>query len=128
MIIDKAKEVGILLAESEKFKRFKRAEMSYLQNEEAQNMVNEYSNKRLEFAKTINEKKLGPQEAQQYVDELGKDYEAMQHNDIIREYLDSKKEFDAFYQSVLDTIDYFVNGNQNGGCNQSSCAGCSGCH
>lgn len=126
-IIDKAKDLGKLIVESEQFKNYKKAEVILENDELAQALIAAYNLKRTDFAKIIAEKKLGREEAKKYTDELEKEYEILLQNQFIKEFIDAKNEFESLYNNVMEVISYFVQGETSEGC-RGNCSSCGGCH
>ena len=125
-ITEKASELGLLLAESEEFKRFKRAEMAQQTDELACALIAAFQQKRQEAAITIQEKNLTGEDAQVYIKEVEDEYNILLKNEVINEYLEAHKAFEALFGGTMAIVEKYV-APSNGGCG-SDCSSCGGCH
>ena len=128
-ILEKAKELGQAIAESEQNKRLIAAEIAQENDVEAQNLLMQYNVRRKEITDRLKENQPGPEELETYRAELQKEFDLLMENKNIKEYVEAKKELDHLVQSVNSVISYYITGEeQSGGCSSSGCSGCSGCH
>ena len=126
-IIEKAVELGNMLTESKLFQNYKDAEEAYASDEQAQTLTAAYNAKRLEYAKKIHAENLSKEDAQPYIDELGQEFEALEKNESVKNYIEAKKKFDELYKNTMSVIDYAISGNE-GSCDNGKCETCGGCH
>ncbi len=127
-ILTKARELGMMIAECEEFKKSKEAEDTYLADEAAQKMMSEYNAK----CAQLSEKASKPDLTKEEYDKLQMDAQAefikLCTNDKINTYLEANREFSSLINQVNGIIVHFVKGDDaQGGCS-GSCSSCRGCH
>ena len=115
-ILQKAKELGMMIAESGELEKLKIAEERQLADPEAQKLMMEYAQKRDELAKKAQSPDISKEE-----------FEKMCVNENVKAYLDASNAFSNLINQVNSIIGYFVKGGDAGGCS-GNCSGCSGCH
>ena len=126
-ILEKAKELGIMIAESGEFEKLKIAEERQLADPEAQKLMMEYATKRDELAQKAQAPDTTKEEFEAIKDEMQKEFEKMCENENVKAYLDASNAFSNLINQVNSIIGYFVKGGDAGGCS-GNCAGCSSCH
>lgn len=126
-ILDKAKELGMMIAESEEFKRLKETEEIQLADPEAQQMMMDYNRSR----EALSERAANPDLTKEDWEKLQMDAQAefikLCQNDKIKNYLDANQNFSNLINQVNGIIAHFVKGEDQSGCS-GSCASCQGCH
>jgi cell fate (sporulation/competence/biofilm development) regulator YlbF (YheA/YmcA/DUF963 family) len=125
-VIDKAKELGEMLAGSKQYLRFKDAEIAKLNDEEAQKLLKKYNEKRRQAAMILKRNRLNAEEISAVKQELQREFEILNQNPVIREYIDAKKEFEQLVQSINSVITFYIDGGEKG-CASSKCGTCGGC-
>ncbi len=128
MIIEKAQELGTLIAESAEKARATEAADRMNNDEEAVMLLQTYNENRkaaLEKMRGTNPSKEELQEFKAYVQA---EFEKIAGNKLISEYIEANKEFDMLVQQVNAVLSYFITGQEeeSGGCS-GNCSGCSGC-
>lgn len=126
-ILEKAKELGIMIAESEEFKILKEAEQIQLADEKAQQMMMDYNTSR----EALSERASAPGLTKEDWEKLQMDAQAefikLCQNEKIKNYLDANQRFSDLINQVNAIIAHFVKGEDQSGCS-GSCASCRGCH
>ena len=123
-IKEKASELGELIKAAKEYTDLKTAEEVQNHDEKAQQLLQEFNLKRMNLARDMHEGKITQQEAMQKSQE---DFEALAENEVINAYLEAKRAFDAIVTEVNDTLNYYITGQQPGGCG-CDCGSCGGCH
>lgn len=126
-ILEKAKELGIMIAESGEFEKLKIAEERQLADPEAQKLMMEYATKRDELAQKAQAPDTTKEEFEAIKDEMQKEFEKMCENENVKAYLDASNAFSNLINQVNSIIGYFVKGGDAGGCS-GNCSSCGGCH
>lgn len=126
-ILEKAKELGIMIAESGEFEKLKIAEERQLADTEAQKLMMNYAQKRDELSKKASSPDIGKEEFEAIREEMQKEFEIICKNENIKAYLDASNEFSNMINQVNSIIGYFVKGGEASGCS-GNCSGCQGCH
>ncbi|MBO5370108.1 MAG: YlbF family regulator [Clostridia bacterium] len=125
-ILQKAKELGMLIANSQEFALVKATEEAQLADEEATKLMMEYSNTQDELSKRASAPDVTKEEFENIRFEAQKAFEKICENKNIKAYLDANRTFSAMIEQVNAIIGYFVKGGDSSGCsgNCSSCGGC----
>ncbi len=127
-IFEKAKELGVMIAESDEFKTFKETETAQLDDKEAVELMMEYHNTR----QSLNDKAVNPDLSKEEFENLKKEaqlaFNKIMANDKIAAYVKAQQDFAAMMEQINGILSYYVTGKDSQGCNGScsSCAG--GCH
>lgn len=128
-IIEKAQELGKMIAESEL--RVKAAEAGNRMNndEKASEMLRIYNENIKNAAENMRGKKPGKSEIEEYKAYTQSEFDKLMENELIKDYVESNKAFDSLVQQVNAVLAYFISGNEQteGECT-GSCATCGGCH
>lgn len=120
----KAKELGLLIADSEQMKKFRDAEAILFSDEVGMNLFNNLNKLQQEFASAMH----GGDEAKadQYKKEFTELNEEVKNNEIAMNYVDSKNAVDELLKQVNDIVMYTLTGEEkcdSGGCSSCGC-GC----
>lgn len=126
-ILQKAKELGIMIAESGEFEMLKIAEERQLADPEAQKLMMEYATKRDALASKAQSPDTTKEEFEAIKDEMQKEFEKMCENENVKAYLDASNAFSNLINQVNSIIGYFVKGGEESGCS-GNCSSCGGCH
>lgn len=126
-ILEKAKELGIMIAESEQFAAIKAAEENQVADPEADALMAEFTKKQEEYSKRMANPEITKEEFESIKQEAQADFEKICQNKNIKAYLDANREFANLINQVNSIIGYFVKGGEASGCS-GSCSTCGGCH
>ncbi len=130
-IIEKAQELGALIADSPERERLTAAGDAMNNNEEATNLLRTYNENRKTATENLRGKEPTKEELEEYRNYVQAEFEKIAENKLIAEYIEASKEFDLMVQQVNAVLSYFITGQEQesaeGGCS-GNCAGCSSCH
>lgn len=126
-ILQKAKELGMMIAESGEFEKLKIAEERQLADENAQKIMMEYAQKRDELAQKASVPGISKEEFENIRNLMQQEFDKICENENIKAYLDASNNFANMINQVNSIIGYFVKGGDESGC-KGNCSGCSGCH
>jgi len=126
-IIQKAKELGMMIADSQEFKTLKAAEEAQLNDPEATALMAEYAAKRDELAKKAAAPDVTKEDFEKIREESQKEFDRICENKNIKNYLDANRSFAMLIEQVNSIIGYFVKGGDSSGCS-GNCSSCGGCH
>lgn len=126
-ILQKAKELGIMIAESGEFEKLKIAEERQLADPEAQKLMMEYANARDALSKKASSPDTTKEEFESIRKDMQAEFEKICANENIKAYLDANEAFSNMINQVNSIIGYFVKGGDEGGCS-GNCSSCGGCH
>ena len=126
-IIQKAKELGMMIADSQEFKTLKAAEDAQLNDPEATALMAEYVAKRDELTKRASAPDVTKEDFEKIREESQKEFDKICENKNIKTYLDANRSFAMLIEQVNSIIGYFVKGGEESGCS-GNCSSCGGCH
>lgn len=130
-IIEKAQELGTLIADSAESARVTAAAEAMNNDEEATNLLRTYNENRKTATENLRGKDPSKEDLENYRNYVQEEFEKIAGNKLIAEYIEASKEFDLMVQQVNAVLSYFITGQEQetgeGGCS-GNCAGCSSCH
>lgn len=127
-IIEKARELGKMLADSDECKALKGAEELQLADPEAQELMMEYANKREELSAKAAAENLTKEDFENIQKEAEEAFNKLLTNANIKRYIEASGAFKTLVDQVNAIIAFYVKGEeQSGGCS-GNCASCGGCH
>lgn len=123
-IIEKTRELGELIQNSEEMKNVKNAEILQENDDKAQALLKEYNLQRINLARDMQNEKISREEA------IKKNNEAfdnmIEKSDTIKKYIEAKKAFDTLVNQVNQILNFYITG-QDPNCTHD-CGTCGGCH
>lgn len=123
-VIDKARELGELIQSSDEMTRMKQAEIAQEADENAKELLKEFNMQRMNLARDMQKGDISREDAikknNAAFDEL------LEKSEVIKEYIDAKKEFDALVNQVNQILNFYITG-QDPNCTHD-CSTCGGCH
>ena len=122
-VIEKARELGAMLQESEEMKAYKDAEAAQKADEASQAAMSEFNLNRLNLARDMQNGKISREDAVAKNNEAYE--ELLKKAPLINDYVEKKKVFDNLVNQVNQIINFYITGS-TGGCS-GSCSSCSGC-
>lgn len=125
-ILEKAKELGIMISQSKEFAEAKEAEQIQLADPEAQKLMAEYAQRRDALAQKAADPNLSKEEYEKIMLDAQAEFGRLCVNESIKNYLDKTKIYSDLIEQVNGIISHFVNGEDTSSCS-GSCATCSGC-
>ncbi len=120
-IIEKAKELGELIADSPEMERLNMAEVSIQMDEKSNNLLNEYKLIQMEMIK-VNKDGQNPEEIEKISEKLLNKEKELTEYEVTKEFFDSKMEFDLFMKKINDAIVHAITGEEN--CTATDCGTC----
>ncbi|WHH59557.1 YlbF family regulator [Petroclostridium sp. X23] len=126
-IIEKAKKLGQMIAGSKEYIRLKDAETNQKNDEQAQQMLAQYTELKKKAAIRMKQEQLGSEDISAVKKEIQDEFDKLMQNEVIKEYVEAKKAFDNLAQLVNEGISYYITSQEKKGCAPSKCGGCSGC-
>ena len=123
-VIDKTRELGELIQQSAEMERVKKAEIAQEADENAKELLKEFNMQRMNLARDMQSRKLSREDA---IEKNNKAFdELLEKSDVIKEYIDAKKEFDGLVNQVNQILNFYITG-QDPNCTHD-CSTCGGCH
>lgn len=123
-IFDNAKQLGMMIAKSDKMERLQKAENALENDVEASEMMETYKQRQIDVVRAT-KMGLAKEEVDAFKLKLLEHQQALNKNAVTKEYLDSKVSFDKFIKDVNQVIMFAITGEE--GCSPSKCGSCSGC-
>ncbi len=122
-IINKAKELGYMIGESQQMLRLQNAEAAMESDEKAKQLMREYKQVQIALVRATKEK-----QELETIEELrqklmGKQEEINSYS-ITNEYLEAKSNFDSFMKTINDVIIFSITGEEP--CSPNKCGSCGG--
>lgn len=124
-IIEKAKELGLMLAESKEFIRMTTAEQAQSGDSDAQLLLAGYNKAREDLMQRAQNENITPDEMVKIRNEMEQEYAKLQQSASIREYIEAMSEFNSLMQGVNSAISFYISPQDSCG---GDCGGCGGCH
>ena len=128
-IIDKAQELGTMIADSTERIRMTEAADRMNANEEAVELLRVYNENRKKAANELKGTNPNKEQIKKFQDYVQAEFEKVVKNPLIAEYIEASREFDNMVNQVNAVLSYFITGQEasEGGCS-GNCSGCSSCH
>lgn len=127
-VLEKARELGEALFESETYQKMKEAEDKHLSDMPSQQAVLAYNEERNRIMERMRRDDAAKEEIEACQQELQQAFDKVMENEVVRDYVESKQAFEGLLQQINNILGYYARGKQEGGCDPSKCASCSGCH
>lgn len=123
-IMDKARELGELIQNSEEMKKAKNMEILQNNDDAAQELLKAYNMQRMNLARDMQNNKLSREEAVKKNNEAFE--EMLSKSEAIKNYIEAKKEFDSLVNQINQILNFYITG-QDPNCTHD-CGTCGGCH
>ena len=127
-VLEKARELGEMLADSEEYKRMKVAEAAKNADEAALSLLADYNRRANEFASKIRTAEPTKEELEEYRESLGKAFAELDANPVVHEFLEASKAFDDMMKNINSIIAFYVVPEKQGGSCSGNCSSCGGCN
>ncbi|MCI8520687.1 MAG: YlbF family regulator [Clostridia bacterium] len=123
-IMEKTRELGELIQNSEEMKNVKNAEILQENDDKAQELLKEFNMQRMNLARDMQNNKISQEEA---IKQNNEAFEKMlKESESIKKYIDAKHEFDSLVNQVNQVLNFYITG-QDPNCTHN-CSTCGGCH
>ena len=128
-IIDKAQQLGTMIADSQERVRMTEASDKMNANEEAVRLLRTYNDNRKAATEKLRGKDASKEELEAFKEYVQTEFEKIADNPFIAEYIEASRDFENMVNQVNAVLSYFITGQENttGGCS-GNCSGCSSCH
>ncbi len=129
-IVEKAKELGELLKQSDEFKNYNEIKAKYEADTVLQTLISDFNLKKMAVMNQMqNEENPDEEKLKKLQEEMRTSYSAVMTNDTMTEFVKAKEAFEKLVNEMYGIINFAVTGVAPGGCDGSSCASCGGgCH
>ncbi|MCC8160026.1 MAG: YlbF family regulator [Oscillospiraceae bacterium] len=123
-IIEKTRELGEMIQNSEEMKNVKNAEILQANNDEAQELLKAFNLQRMNLARDMQNEKISREEAIKKNNEAFE--EMVSKSEVISGYIEAKKAFDALVNQINQVLNFYITG-QDPNCTHD-CSTCGGRH
>lgn len=128
-IIEKAKELGELLKQSEQYKSYQVIKAEYEADSELQKLIGEFNLKKMAVMNEMQkEENSDGEKLKALQDDMRKAYAAAMSNGTMTKYMKTKEIFENMVNDMYSIINYAITGVKSNGCDGSHCDSCGGCH
>lgn len=128
-IIDKARQLGIMIADSQERVRMTEASDKMNANEEAVRLLRTYNDNRKAATEKLRGKDASKEDLEEFKKYVQAEFEKIADNPLISEYIEASRDFENMVNQVNAVLSYFITGQENTGSGCSgNCSGCSSCH
>ncbi|MEE1200465.1 MAG: YlbF family regulator [Christensenellales bacterium] len=128
LILEKTRELGDALLESECYQKLKAAENKAMQNAEAAQMMSDVLERRSKLQELIQQENPDPVAMKRLSDEMDEIQEKLQMMDDIVELSQARSDFNALIGQINQVLQFIVTGRMDDSGCSGDCSGCSGCH
>lgn len=123
-IFEKTRELGEMIKDSNEMKVLKDCEEKQNNDAKAQELLSEFNLKKMNLVRDMQEGKITREVA---IEENNKQFETISGHETIAAYIEAKKAFDEMVGEVNNILNYYITGQEPGGCTHD-CGSCGGCH
>ena len=127
-IIEKARELGQMIAESDELKALKGAEEIQLSDPEAQKLMMDYANTRDRLSQRMSSGDVSKEDFESIQKEMEDAFALLMTNANIKRYVEANNTFKTLIDQVNAIIAFYVKGEEQGGSCSGNCSSCGGCH
>lgn len=120
-ILDKAKELGIMISESEIRKDLTAAGDRVNNDPEAAKLIKEYNKNKKDTINGLLARDASPEEVEAAEKKMHDELNKISENSLIKDYMTVSKAFNSLIEDVNNILGYYINGG-----NENVTAGCSG--
>lgn len=128
-IIEKAQELGQMIAESEERARVDETGMKMNADEEAVELLRVYNENRKNATDKLRGTNPSKEELEEFKAYVDAEFAKIVENKHIADYIEASRDFDNMVNQVNAVLSYFITGQESGdsGCS-GNCSSCSSCH
>ena len=128
-IIEKAQELGQMIAESEERARVDETGMKMNADEEAVELLRVYNENRKNATDKLRGTNPSKEQLEEFKAYVDAEFKKIVDNKLISDYIEASRDFDNMVNQVNAVLSYFITGQESseGGCS-GNCPGCSSCH
>lgn len=125
-IIEKTKELGKLLAESEQVKALAAARLAYEQNVEIQDLNGQFNIHKMSIAALSKQDNPDEERIAGHEDKLREIYDKIMSSEVMTDYQTKTQTVEQLIAQINNILNFYISGENPQGCT-GSCATCGGC-
>lgn len=125
-IIEKAKELGKLISETEQVKSLAAAKSAYEQDKDIQELLGQFNLHKISMAALSKQENPDEERINDHEEKLKEVYDKIMQSELMTQYQIKSQAVEQLLGQVNNIINFYVSGEAPGGCsgNCSSCGGC----
>ena len=127
-ILEKAHELGELIAGSRELAEYQAQELAFTADAEAQKALATYEEKSAALAEEMHSGAMTPERLQGFRDRMNAMMAELTQNPTAKAYLEAKSAFNRIITQINEILGYHIRGGEEAGGCGGNCSGCSGCH
>lgn len=125
-IIEKSKELGELLKDSEQVKAFNAARLAYDENKEIQELLGQFNIHKMSIAALSKQDNPDENRIAQHEEKLNEIYGKIMESELMTAYQQKSQAVEQLLAEINNILNFYVSGETPQGCT-GSCATCGGC-
>lgn len=125
-IIEKTKELGKLLAESEQVKALAAVRLAYEQNVEIQDLNGQFNIHKMSIAALSKQDSPDEERIAGHEDKLREIYDKIMSSEVMTDYQTKTQTVEQLIAQINNILNFYISGENPQGCT-GSCATCGGC-
>jgi len=122
-IIEKARELGLMIANSDEMTNFKKSEEGLYQDSKANTILNDLKLLQTELTKAF-EETSDKDIIESIKERITAKYQEANNNEILKNYFEASSKFNNLVKTINDVISYSISGEE--GCSPNKCGSCGG--
>lgn len=126
-IIEKTKELGALIQESEAVKNYNQAKIAYDTDEELQKLVKEFNLHKMTLMSLTGSEEQDADRIAEVEERVKAVYARISENENVIKMQEATKAVEALLNQVNGVISYYITGEEPSSCTHD-CSTCGGCH
>lgn len=127
-IIEKAKELGLLLKDSDIVKEYIAAKTAYEQDRTIQELLGQFNLHKMSMAMLSKQEHPDEERIADHEKQLEDVYNKIMQTELMIDFQQKSEKVDTIVSNINSIINLYISGNSTGGCTGScsTCGGCSG--
>ena len=126
-VFEKAHELGLMITESEEFKKVNETREAQSADGEAALVLMNYNRKRDQLIKEASEPGISNERMQEIRNEMEKEVDKLNNTKAIADFMEAMQNFNDMMDQINAIVASYINPAEEGGCS-GNCGSCGGCH
>ena len=126
-VFEKAHELGLMITESEEFKKVNETREAQSADGEAALVLMNYNRKRDQLIKEASEPGISNERMQEIRNEMEKEVDKLNNTKAIADFMEAMQNFNDMMDQINAIVASYINPADEGGCS-GTCGSCGGCH
>ena len=127
-IIEKAKELGVMLKDSVVVKEYVAAKAAYESDREIQEMLGQFNLHKMSISMLSNQENPDEERIAEHESKLHEVFDKIMESELMTIFQEKSQKVDTIIGNINSILNMYVSGGNTGGCSGScsTCGGCSG--